>query len=402
MRINRLSARTVATAPPGKHCDGGGLWLIVGQDGTRAWVLRYTLRGKRRELGLGPAGEVPLAEARRMAREARAQVRQGVDPKAERDRERAAAATAPTFREVAKAFIARQRPGWSNERHAATWWRSLEAYAFPVMGDLPVDEIEVRHVLEVLRPIWTEKTETASRVRGRIERVLNAAAVLGHRPRENPAAWRNNLDAVLPSPATVRRVTHHRALPWRELPAFMSRLRQKPGSGARALEFAILTAARSGEVRGATWAEIDLEAATWTVPADRMKGRHEHRVPLSAAALELLRELPRFDGVELLFPSPIASRKLSDMTLLKVCRDLEVEAVPHGFRSTFRDWAAEATAYPRELAEVALAHRVAGKTEAAYWRSDLFEKRRRLMEDWGAFCTSTRAKVVPIRRGQGA
>jgi integrase len=286
-------------------------------------------------------------------------------------------------------FIRDHAAGWRNPKHAQQWANSLETYAHPVMGALLVRDVELQHVMAVLEPIWQAKTETASRVRGRIEQVLDWATARGFREGPNPARWRGHLDKLLPAPAKVTRVEHHDALPVDQAPSFMARLCAAPGIGARALEFAILTAARSGEVRGTTWDEIDLDAAVWTVPADRMKAGREHRVPLSPAALALLRSLPRWPDNPLVFAAPRGG-VLSDMTLAAVLRRMKVAAVPHGFRSTFRDWAAERTHFPREVAEMALAHAIGDKVEAAYRRGDLFDKRRRLMDDWAVFLDSAK------------
>ncbi len=398
-RPGKLTARKVATAGPGKYYDGGNLILHVRPSGSRSWEFRYEVGGRRRTLGLGPWPEVSLARARQLAEDCRRMLAEGTDPLLAR---RTSVEAVPTFAEAAHQYIETFAPSWSNGKHRQQWENTLKAYAFPVLGDVPVNAITTAHVLQVLRPIWTTKTETASRVRGRIEKILAWCAVQGHRSRENPATWRNHLDAILPSPSRLARRGHHRALPWQQVPAFMATLQNRAGIAARALEFAILTAARSGEVRGATWPEIDLKSRTWRIPPERMKGRREHRVPLSRPAVDLLLALPSFENVEFVFPSPLKGRQLSDMALLKVCRDLGVSATPHGFRSSFRDWCAERTSYPRELAELSLAHRIANKTEAAYWRSDLFERRRRLMEDWAAFCTADpgAGQIVPIGRGR--
>jgi integrase len=389
----RLTARAVASQrKPGLYGDGSGLWLRVLPGGAKSWVFRFMLHSRARSMGLGPYPEIMLAEARLLALEARRSARQGVDPIEDRKRRRAAeraAVSGMSFAEAARRFIESHADGWRDPRAASTWTSSLERVAFPAFGEVDVREIKPEHVEQALRPIWTTRAETASRVRGRIEKVLDWAKTRGYRSGPNPAAWKANLDHLLPRLSKVRKATHHRALPWGELPAFLDRLRAVNGMGARALEFLILTAARSGEVRGATWDEIDLEAGVWTVPAERMKGGREHRVPLSADAVGLLRALPRMEGSPWVF---FAARggKLSDMTVSAVCRRMGVDAVPHGFRSSFRDWCAEATNYPREVAEQALAHVNADKVEAAYRRSDLFERRRELMKEWAAFCRDGR------------
>jgi integrase len=361
--------------------------------------------GKRREMGLGPYPEVTLARAREKAREARELVRAGVDP-IQRQREaasalRAAAATALTFDDCAASYIKAHEASWRNVKHGQQWRNTLKAYVSPAFGGLLVRDVGLTHVLQVLEPIWTEKNETASRLRSRIELVLDWASARGLRSGPNPARWRGHLDKLLPKPSKVKSPEHHAAVPVGQAGAFMERLRQMDGMGARALEFAVLTAARSGEVRGAKWSEIDERAKVWIVPADRMKAGKEHRVPLSDAASALLKTLPRVGGSDLLFPGP-KGNTLSDMALTAVMRRMQVPAVPHGFRSTFRDWAAERTNYPREVAEMALAHAIGDKVEAAYRRGDLFEKRRHLMADWAAFLSQPErcAEVVNLSQRQ--
>ncbi len=375
---------------PGLHFVGGvsGLALNVTSTGARSWILRATVGTARREIGIGSCSNVPLAMARERAREARQAIERGLDPVAERRAARSArsatAAAAWTFDQCVQGFLKDNSRKWSNPKHAAQWEATLTTYASPTLGKLLVQDIDVPHVLAVLRPIWETKTETASRMRGRIEAVLSWATVSKYRKGDNPARWKGNLSAILPAPGDVASVTHHEALPVRDVGAFMVKLREQAGMGARALEFAILTAARSGEVRGAKWAEFDLAAAVWTVPAARMKAGKEHRVPLPEPALTLLQALPRIDDGELVFPAPRGGQ-LSDMTLSAVLRRMGVAAVPHGFRSTFRDWCSEHTNYPRDVAEMALAHAIGDKVEAAYRRGDLFDKRRQMMGDWAAF-----------------
>ncbi|WP_312022837.1 site-specific integrase [Bradyrhizobium sp. 2S1] len=303
-----------------------------------------------------------------------------------------------TFEQAAQSYIAAHESSWRNAKHAQQWRNTLASYAYPEIGTLLVRDVGLAQVLAVLEPIWTKKTETATRLRGRIEQVLDWATARGYRDGLNPARWRGHLDKLLPRPSKVADVEHHAALPFTEIGGFMQRLSQTKGIGARALEFAILTAARSGEVRGATWAEVDLRAAVWTVPGNRMKMGREHRVPLSRRVIALLNALPRMAGTDLLFPAPRGGA-LSDMTPSAVVRRIKVAAVPHGFRSTFRDWASERTNYPRDVAEMALAHAIGDRVEAAYRRGDLFEKRRRLMADWATFCerTQSRGGVVNIR-----
>ena len=302
-----------------------------------------------------------------------------------------------TFKQCAVAYIAAHRETWSNAKHAAQWGSTLENYAYPVMGDMLVRDVSLPHVLAVLEPIWATKTETATRLRGRMESVLDWATVREHRAGLNPARWKGHLDSLLATPGKIAAKEHHSAVPASGMGAFMQALRQQAGTGARALEFAILTAARSGEVRGATWSEIDTEAKVWTIPAARMKMRKEHRVPLSGVAVALLKKLPPMEGTDLVFPAPRAG-PLSDMTLTAVLRRMKVDAVPHGFRSTFRDWCAERTNYPRDVAEMALAHAIGDRVETAYRRGDLFDKRTRLMTEWATFCSKVESKgeVVSI------
>lgn len=410
-RASELNALAVQRlTAPGLHFVGGvaGLALQVTPSGARSWVLRVVVGGKRRDMGLGaysPFG-MTLARAREAALEARDLIRQGVDP-IQRQQEarsalKASMVEALTFKQCAERYIKAHEKGWRNARHGQQWRNTLEQHAYPVLGQLLVRDVKLSHVMQVLEPIWTNTTETAVRVRGRIESVLDWATARGLRNGENPARWRGHLDKLLPAPTKIKPRNHHPALPINEVGAFMVKLRQAEGMGARALEFTILTAARSGEVRGATWAEIDTAAKVWTVPADRMKAGKEHRVPLSEAALALLEALPRMAGTELVFPSP-RGKVLSDMTLSAVLRRLDVPAVPHGFRSTFRDWAAERTNYPRDVAEMALAHAIGDKVEAAYRRGDLFEKRARMMADWAAFLArvQTSANVIDLAAARG-
>ena len=375
---------------PGMHAVGGvsGLYLQVAPGATRSWILRVTVGTKRREMGLGPFPEVTLAMARDKARTARATIEAGQDPILQRERAasalRAEQATAMTFDKAAELMIEAKGDEWRNPKHRAQWTTTLATYASPVIGRLLVADVTHTHILAILQPIWKDKTETASRVRGRIEQVLDWARVRGYRKGENPARWRGHLDKLLPAPGKVSKVEHHTALPIDSMPGFMSDLRTRKGTAARALEFLVLTAARSGEVRGARWSEIDLAASTWTVPAERMKAGKEHRVPLSPQALELLKTLERIEGNDLVFPAPRGG-VLSDMTLTAVTRRMELDAVPHGMRSTFRDWAAERTDFPRDVAEMALAHAIGNAVEAAYRRGDLFAKRAEMMAAWGTF-----------------
>lgn len=374
---------------PGRWSVGGvdGLALQVTEAGARSWVLRLRVAGSQREMGLGSFPTITLADAREKARVHRTKIAAGQDPILIR-RQTASAAVAEraaqqTFASVASQYVAQHEKGWKNKKHGAQWTATLETYAAPIVGRLLIRDVTTAHVIRVLEPIWLTKTETATRVRSRMELVLDFAAARGLREGLNPARWRGNLDAALPKPSKVAKVQHHAALDIREMVDFMARLNTLPGNGARALEFAVFTAARSGEVRGAKWMEIDLLNSLWTIPAARMKSGREHRVPLSRPAIRLLRELPTADKDDLVFPS--VDGQLSDMTLTAVLRRMKVDATVHGFRSTFRDWISESTAHSTEVAEMALSHAVGDKVEAAYRRGDLFEKRVALMSEWGSF-----------------
>jgi integrase len=398
--------------------DGGGLYLQITKAGSKSWVFRYRLRGRDREMGLGSAdpdgknGGVTLAEAREKASAARRMLRGRLDPLDHRETERAAEeaeeaakqVSLRTFQEVAESMLVEKESGWSNPKHRAQWEATLKSYAYPSIGSADILAISTDDVLTVLRPLWSRTPETASRLRGRIEAVLDFAKVRGWRQGENPARWRGHLAEVLPKPGKVKRVEHHPSLPWRQMPAFMQELRQRGGMAAQALSLAILTASRSGEIRLAKWQEIDWTNAVWTIPAERMKAKRRHRVPLCPASLEILQALrPAARGPSSLIFSSSAREgsALSDMTLSAVIRRMNEEAetslptwrdaegravVPHGFRSTFRDWAGETRLEGREVAEAALAHIVRDKAEAAYARSDLLEKRRVLMGAWESWC----------------
>ncbi len=405
----RLTVRRVETAPPGKHEDGDGLRLVVSRSGARRWVFRYRFGGRRREMGLGSYPVVGLAEARQAAAAMRGLLASGVDP-LERCHERERSAAPPGFTAAAARYIREHRRVWKNRKHARQWVSTLKTYARPVMGRVRIDQIATPHVLDVLRPIWREKPETAKRVQSRIESILDYAAAHGWRDAANPARWRGHLDKLLPKPSKVKRVRHHPAMPFAEAPAFMAELRTLPGLAARALELVILSAVRTGEALAARWEEIDLEGRVWTIPAERMKAKREHRVPLSDQAAALLKRLPSLGGSPYVFPGSRRGRPLSNMALLKRMRDMGFGPggargpyVPHGFRSSFRDWAAETTPFAREVVEMALAHAIADKTEAAYRRGDLFAKRRSLMQAWadyllGARPGATRRKARRIER----
>jgi integrase len=392
--VERLTALQAKRAnAPGLLSDGKGLCLRVGDGGAKSWVLRYMLDGRPHEMGLGSFYDLSLAEARERAREFRKMVKDGVDPiddrRARRAAQRAERAKVMTFRQCAEAYVAAHQAGWRNRKHAAQWPSTLSAYVYPHFGPLPVHAIDTGLVTKTLEPIWLKKPETAGRVRGRIESILDWATARGYRQGENPARWRGHLENLLPGKSKVRRVEHHAALPYAEIWSFMSELRQQGGVAARALEFAILTAARTGEVIGARWDEIDFAERLWTVPAQRMKAAREHRVPLSEPVLAILKEMQKVRSGNFVFPGAKVGRPISNMAMLMLLRRMgHVDLTTHGFRSSFRDWAAERTNFPPEVAEMALAHTVSDKVEAAYRRGDLFEKRRRLMHDWASFATA--------------
>lgn len=383
-QLNRLTAKAVQAAKTGKHADGGGLFLQVTKGGVKSWVFRYARDGVERYMGLGPVHAVSLAQARQKAQDAREQLASGRDPQDARRAAQEAVAAIPTFWEAAQAYIAEQTPGWTNPKHAAQWTNTLETYAKPEIGHRRIDDIETEHVLAVLRPIWSKKTETATRVRQRIEAVLDAAAAKKQRPSDNPARWRGHLAKLLPKPSKVRTVEHFPAMPYADAPAFMARLATTPGTAAKALQFLILTAARTNMVTKAWRAEIRGE--TWHVPGERMKNGKPFAVPLSPAALAVVEAQP-IEKDKGLFPGdrgmkPHLSNAAMDVLLTRMKVD---HYTVHGFRSTFRDWAAEQTHFPNEVIEMALAHTIKDKTEAAYRRGDLLAKRRELMEAWAAY-----------------
>jgi integrase len=368
----------------GRHADGGGLYLSISPNGGRRWVFLFRWRGKPTEIGFGSARDVSLARAREFASKARAKLSEGVNPKDVRR-----PAEGATFGECANRLIDAMRPSWRNGKHAAQWQMTLRDYAAP-LRPLPVDKITTDDVLSVLRPMWQEKPETASRLRGRIERVFDAARAQGLRNSENPARWRGHLDQLLPKRQRLTR-GHHAAMNYVELPAFMTDLQAREAISAAALEFTVLTGARSGEVLGARWDEFDLDRAQWTIPAARMKAGREHRVPLSQRALEVAKAMHEARNGDFVFPGQKPGRPLSVMALEMVLRRMKIDRVTvHGFRSAFRDWAAECTSFPNEVCEAALAHVIENKAEAAYRRSDLFDKRRKLMEAWAAYCAQGR------------
>jgi len=416
-KANRLTARTVASkTAPGLYGDGNNLYLQINRQGARSWVFRYMSNGKARGMGLGPVDTVSLAEARQAALEARKLLLAGTDPIEHKRARKAAQADTITFWDAAEAYIETHKSAWRNEKHADQWESTLRVYAKPVLGNRDVRGIEPGHVLRVIKPIWETKRETASRVRGRIESVLDWATANKYREGDNPARWKGNLAHSLPRRAKLATEKHFPALPYGEVAAFMADLRTQQGASARALEFAILTASRSKPVRLAKWSEIDLKAKLWTVPAENMKAGRPHTVPLSDRAIAILKGLAETRESDFIFPSTKPRKGLSDMAMTALIRrmhkaslaaggkgytnkDGEVITV-HGFRSSFRDWASEQTAFASEVSEMALAHIVSNKVEAAYRRGDLLEKRRRLMDEWSRYCEralSRRGKVVSIR-----
>jgi integrase len=379
------------------HGDGGGLYLQVteGADGTprKSWLFRYAVGGRERQMGLGPLSDVPLAEARNRALAARELRRAGKDPIAEREAERAeaslVAAKTMSFDECATAYIAAHRAGWRNIKHASQWTNTIATYCSPVFGELPVQLVDVGLVMKAIEPLWATKPETAGRVRGRIERILDWAKVRGYRDGENPARWRGHLDHLLPARGKIRRVRHHAALAYAEIPAFVTALRGRDAVAARALEFAILTAARTSEVLGAKWSEIDSDARLWVIPAERMKAGREHRVPLADRALEIIKNMMASKQNDYVFYGDRRAT-LSNMSLLMLLRRMGREDITtHGFRSTFRDWVAEQTDCPSAVAEMALAHSIGNAVEAAYRRGDMLDKRRPLMARWEKYCAAS-------------
>ncbi len=404
---NALTTLAVKNAKPGRHADGGGLHLLVKESGARSWVYRFMLSGKSRDIGLGTAGPdgISLADARDARDALRLKVKAGIDPLEERQREAAQALAAAqaahvagiTFQAVAEAYIGANEDSWRNDKHRQQWKNTLATYVYPVIGELRIAEVGTAHVLQILEPIWKTKAETASRVRGRMETILDAAKARGYRDGENPARWRGHIAQILPVRSRLTR-GHHRAMRYDVIPAFVGALHQRQAVAALALEFTILTAARTGEVIGAKWDEVDLDKAIWAIPASRMKAGKEHRVPLSPRAVEILKSTQGLRK-EWLFPATKGG-SMSSMAMSMLLRRMKVDVTVHGFRSGFRDWSAECTGYAHEVAEMALAHTIENKVERAYRRGDLFDKRRRLMDDWANYCASVpaaSANVTPIR-----
>jgi integrase len=411
-RAAGLTAAGMRTAKPGRHGDGNGLYLLVRPNGTRFWLFRWVRKKRMREMGLGRAGdgraEVGLAAARDLAAGLMLMVKAGTDPLAQREADaaaevaaaQAAAIRGKTFRQVADAYISANEAGWRNPKHRQQWRNTIDSYALPVCGDLPVADVATEHVMSILEPIWRVKPETASRLRGRIEAVIDYASAREWRTGDNPARWRGHVANMLPSRNKVARPGHHAALPWAQMAGFMAALCAQGGVGSLALQFAILTAARTGEVMGARWSEVDLTEAVWNVPGERMKAGRPHRVPLSGPAIAVLRALAPLrvssrDTDAYVFPGRRRGRPLSSMAMLMLLRRMgRGDLTAHGFRSTFRDWCAEATTHEGAVAEAALAHTVRDKVEAAYRRGDQFEKRRRLMAEWASFCAQPAEKLV--------
>lgn len=385
---------------PGRHPVGTvpGLYLWVRDTGTKNWVLRTMVKGKRADIGLGGYPGVTLADAIKRARGVRDDIAQGSDPLAKK---KAAKAELMTFQRAADEYITLHRASWKNAKHAQQWENTLATYVYPTIGTLPVKDVKTEQIKDILTQHWNTKNETMVRVRNRIELVLSWAMASGHRERGlNPAAWRGHFDKILPKPSKVNNRKHHAAMPWQDVPEFMRKVSQVEGMSARCLEFTILTACRSGESRGATWEEIDLNGKVWNIPAERMKAGRAHRVPLSDRVVKLLEALPRIEGEPLVFPGSKENTPLSDMSLTMLLRRHATGVTAHGFRSSFRDWAAETTSYPGEVCEMALAHAVGDAVEAAYRRGDLFAKRAALMQDWAAYATKppeAAGTVTPIR-----
>lgn len=397
VRIRVLSALKIKQdLKPGMYADGLGLYLQVRAGNAKSWILRYRIDGKLRDMGLGPLHSVSLAEAREKAALCRTARLSGLDPLEERRTTKAAklieAARAIAFEKCAESYIAAHKDGWKNGKHASQWTATLQTYVYPIFKGKAVAEIDDELVLKVLKPIWREKTETASRVRGRIERILDWARVMKNRTGDNPDRWRGHLDHLLPKRSKVAATIHHAALPIDDTPAFIQMLRREATVTARAFEFCILTASRTNETLGMRWDEVDESAQLWTVPAARMKASRDHRVPLAPESQLILAEMKEIRTSEFVFPGGRAHRPLSSMAFLMMLRRLKrTDITAHGFRSTFRDWAAERTAFPNEVVEMALAHAIGNKVEAAYRRGDLFNKRRQLAEAWASFCSGTTA-----------
>lgn len=400
-KLNQLTALEVKNATPGDKpnspkllTDGGGLYLQITPQGSKSFLFRYTFKSKPQTIGLGPTHTVGLAEAREIAHQFRSMVLNGLDPKIERIRLKTdqKAAAGKSFQWCADEYIETHKDTWANIKHAHQWRQTMADFAYPKIGALPVQDITVHHVMDVLKPIWTTKTETASRIRGRMERILGWAAINGYRSAENPARWQAYLSELLPQPRKISKIEHHPAISHTKIAAFLANLRLQPDSIAtRALEFLTLTATRTGEVIGACWPEFDLDNKVWSIPAERMKAKRPHIVPLSDRAVEIVRSIRHLPDEKYVFRGIKHGKHISNMTMLQVMRRMKLDEVPHGMRSTFRDWAADLTDFPRELAEAALAHVVGDKTEAAYLRSDRLARRRTMMDTWALYCMTPSA-----------
>ena len=405
--LNKLSAQFVMKKDhmKGTYPDGGGLYLKVTESSTKSWLYRFSLNKKPRWMGLGAFPAITLSDAREKAGQCRKLVKSGIDPIALREdevlkRKAEQSNKVMSFKDCAEAYLNFRGISWKNAKHRAQWPSTLKQYVYPVFGDTPIDQVNIHMVMEVLEPIWWSKTETASRIRGRIESILDYAVTMELRAAGNPARWKGRLANVLPSPAKVSKVKHHPALSFDDLPDFMLQLKARDAVSAKGLEFLILTATRTSEVIGAEWSEIDIDNAVWTIPPLRMKNEREHKVPLSADAVNVLKQMNQHKNSDYVFPGPGDKRPLSNMAFLQLLKRMgRSDITAHGFRSTFRDWISEQTSYPNEVAEMALAHTIPNKAEAAYRRGDLFEKRKRLMNDWAIFSsmeTGHRENVVGI------
>jgi integrase len=403
MAKHKLTDRKVDNAKPGKHEDGEGLRLVVSKSLAKKWVLRVTYNGKRIEMGLRSYPGVSLKEARAKAEKYRGLAQNGTDPVKAREADDATVDGAPTFTTCAARYIRANRKSWKNYKHRMQWVYTLKEFARPVIGAKSVDQVTTEDMLSILTPIWVSKTETAKRLQGRIENVLDYASALGYRDYMNPARWRGHLDKLLPKPSSIKKERHHPAMPYEVVPAFMTELQKKDSVSAKAVRFLILTACRSGEVLGATWGEVDIDAATWTIPPERMKTKKEHKVPLCVEALEVVNGLHREVGNPYLFPGARIGKPLSNMALLQLMRGMGYgsngvrgDYVPHGFRSSFRDWSGEVGSFPRDVCEMALAHTIPNKAEAAYRRGSLFVKRSKMMQEWSDYLKVDPAEVVQM------
>ena len=390
-QINKLSVRGIKSQnKSGRYADGNGLYLQVGKSGAKSWLFRYMLDGKSREMGLGSIRIETLSQAREKAKHCKKLLKSGTDPIRDRQKhiaiEKADNKEMLSFQKCTEGYLKAHSASWRSARHAGIWLSSVKRFAYPIVGSIHVNKIERGHIMNILDPIWREKTDTASRLRGRLESILNWATVQEYRKGDNPARWRGYLDQLLPKPSEIHTVKHFAALPYREINAFMSKLKEREALSALALRLIILTACRSIEVREAEWSEFDLENATWTIPTERRKMKKEHVIPLCKEALDIIQSIPRAEDSVHLFTGPRSNKPMSDVVFKKLMERMKVTGITtHGFRSTFRDWAAEQTSFPREVIEDCLAHQLRDKTEAAYFRSNLLDKRRELMNKWADY-----------------